>query len=228
MGLTYVAGLVKGAKNRSLRRQSGRFRLLCGGLAAVLMTALPIGLSQQFGGGSGGAAMAQEDVYSASGISVDLTGDLATLRDKALQQGQRLALQKVISDIAPPDKVAGLALPDDATIGKWVQDFQIEDEKTSATHYIGRFTFRFAAQPIRDFLADKGIDFAQAPSKRMLVVPIYTDDTGASVLWSPNNQWLHAWAAKPGTDGLVPIVAPNGDLEDSNAITAPQSDISDS
>lgn len=227
MGLTYVAGLVKGGGNRSSRRQSGRFRLLCGGLTAVLLTALPIGLPQGFGGGFnwglGGMALAQqEDVYTASGISVDLTGDLATLRDKALQQGQRLALQKVISDIAPPDKVAGLALPDDATIGKWVQDFQIEDEKTSATHYIGRFTFRFAAQPIRDFLADKGIDFAQAPSKRMLVVPIFTDDTGASVLWSPNNQWLHAWAAKPSTDGLVPIVAPNGDLEDSNAITATQ------
>ncbi|HEX9448352.1 MAG TPA: DUF2066 domain-containing protein [Dongiaceae bacterium] len=219
MGLTYVARQENGGKNGPFRRRMGRSWLVCGSLTLTLLAALPITVLSGFGT----AAQAQQaDVYSASGITVDLTGDIATLRDQALLQGQRQGLQKVISDIAPPDKIAGLALPDDATIGRWVQDFQIEDEKASSTHYIGRFTFRFGAQPIRDFLAEKGIDFAQAPSKRMLVVPIFTDETGASVLWSPNNQWLHAWAAKPTADGLVPIVTPAGNLEDSNAITATQ------
>jgi hypothetical protein len=219
MGLTYVAGRAKDGTNRPSRRQSGRFRLRSGWLSLALLVAVPAGLTAF----TPSPALAQQaDVYSASGITVDLTGDIATLRDQALQQGQRLALQKVLSDIAPPDKVSGIALPDDATIGRWVQDFQIEDEKASATHYIGRFTFRFAAQPIRDFLAEKGIDFAQAPAKKMLVVPIFTDETGTSVLWSPNNQWLHAWSTRPSADGLVPIVAPNGDLDDSNAITATQ------
>lgn len=224
MGLTYVAGRATDGTNRPSRRQSGRFRRGSGWLALALLMGLSAGFT-----GLGlttvmpRAAQAQQaDVYSASGITVDLTGDIATLRDQALQQGQRLALQKVLSDIAPADKVAGIALPDDATIGRWVQDFQIEDEKTSATHYVGRFTFRFAAQPIRDFLAEKGIDFAQAPSKKMLVVPIFTDETGTSVLWSPNNQWLHAWSTRPSAEGLVPIVAPTGDLDDSNAITATQ------
>jgi len=219
MGLTYVAGRAKDGTNRPSRRRSGRFRLCSGWLSLALLAAVPAGLAAV---ASSPALAQQADVYSASGITVDLTGDIATLRDQALQQGQRLALQKVLSDIAPPDKVSGIALPDDATIGRWVQDFQIEDEKASATHYIGRFTFRFAAQPIRDFLAEKGIDFAQAPAKKMLVVPIFTDETGTSVLWSPNNQWLHAWTTRPSADGLVPIVAPNGDLDDSNAITATQ------
>jgi hypothetical protein len=219
MGLTYVAGREKDGEKRPSRRRFRRSWWLRGSLLLGLLTSLPSVLVFDL---ATSAEAQQADVYSASGITVDLTGDIATLRDQALQQGQRQALQKVISDIAPPDKIAGLELPDDATIGRWVQDFQIEDEKTSSTHYVGRFTFRFAAQPIRDFLAEKGIDFAQAPSKRMLVVPIFTDETGASVLWSPNNQWLHAWSAKPTADGLVPIMTPSGDLEDSNAITATQ------
>lgn len=219
MGLTYGAGRAKDGENGPSRRRFRHFRLHASCLSLALLTGVPAGLATSFPT----AALAQQaDVYSASGITVDLTGDIATLRDQALQQGQRLALQKVLSDIAPPDKVAGLTLPDDATIGRWVQDFQIEDEKASATHYIGRFTFRFAAQPIRDFLSEKGVDFAQAPSKKMLVVPIFTDETGASVLWGANNQWLHAWATRPSADGLVPIVAPSGDLEDSNAISATQ------
>jgi hypothetical protein len=215
MGLTVLAGQLMG---RFIRRHRPVV-LLASGLWAAILGALPTLILPAV---TSPALAQQADLYTASGITVDLTGDIATLRDQALVQGQRLALQKVIANIAPSDRAANVALPDDTTIGSWVQDFEIEDEKSSATHYIGRFTFRFMAQPIRDFLARNGVDFAQGPAKRMLVVPIFTDETGTSVLWGANNQWLHAWAARPAAGGLVPIVAPNGDLEDSNMISATQ------
>src|SRR5262245_2039767 len=132
-----------------------------------------------FGSLFGAGASAQTSpVYTATGIDVDVTGDIANLRDKALLEGQRKALQKVLRDVAPEERVASLTLPSDDVIAGWVQDFEIEQEKLSATHYIGRFTFRFLADPVQQFLAGNNVAFAQMQTRRLLVLPIYTDADG--------------------------------------------------
>jgi hypothetical protein len=118
--------------------------------------------------------------------------------------------------------VATLALPPDDQLTSWVQDFEIEDEKMSASRYIGRFTFRFAAEPIRQYLSENGVSFAETSSKPVLVLPVYTDETGTTELWGPTNVWMSTWTARPQQPGLVPIVAPRGDLDDSNTISATQ------
>src|SRR5690349_11441340 len=95
------------------------FRRLCRGLLMAMVLAF-----------SGSAAWAQAGaVYTATGIDVDVTGDIATLRDQALLQGQRLGLQKVLTQIAPAERVQSLTLPSDDVISTWVQDFEIEQEK---------------------------------------------------------------------------------------------------
>ncbi|HEY1384892.1 MAG TPA: DUF2066 domain-containing protein [Dongiaceae bacterium] len=187
-------------------------RRRCRGLLALLLLLL-----------SAGAAWAQAGtVYTATGIDVDITGDIATLRDQAMLEGQRKALQKVLSDIAPPERVAQLQLPSDEVISTWVQDFEIEQEKASATHYIGRFTFRFLADPVQQFLAGNNVQFAQIQTRKLLVLPIYTDQTGTSNLWGPQNLWLAQWSQKAPNVSLVPMVLPTGDLSDSSTVTATQ------
>jgi len=184
----------------------------CRGLLAMLLLLL-----------SAGAAWAQAGtVYTATGIDVDITGDIATLRDQAMLEGQRKALQKVLSDIAPPERVAQLQLPSDDIISTWVQDFEIEQEKASATHYIGRFTFRFLADPVQQFLAGNNVQFAQIQTRRLLVLPIYTDQTGSSTLWGEQNLWLAQWSQKAPNVSLVPMVLPTGDVSDSSTVTATQ------
>jgi hypothetical protein len=184
----------------------------CRGLLALLLLLL-----------SAGAAWAQAGtVYTATGIDVDITGDIATLRDQAMMEAQRKALQKVLSDIAPPERVAQLQLPSDDVISTWVQDFEIEQEKASATHYIGRFTFRFLADPVQQFLAGNNVQFAQTQTRKLLVLPIYTDQTGTSNLWGPQNLWLAQWNQKAPNVSLVPMVLPTGDLSDSSTVTATQ------
>ena len=167
-------------------------------------------------------AAAQQNVYVAAGIPVDVTGDLATLREKAMLQAQREGLEKVLSTITSPEDMKGVALPDDDEITSWVQDFEIEEEKTSAARYIGRFTFRFMADPVRQFLTERGIPYAETESKAVLVLPVYTTETGDTELWGPTNPWFAAWAARPQQPGLVPIKTPVGDLPDTNTITATQ------
>jgi hypothetical protein len=184
----------------------------CRGLLALLLLVLSTGM-----------AMAQSgQVYTATGIDVDITGDIATLRDQAMLEGQRKALQKVLSDIAPADRAASLQLPSDDVISTWVQDFAIEEEKTSATRYIGRFTFRFMADPVQQYLAGNSVQFAQIQTKRLLVLPIYTDEAGNSNLWGPANLWLAPWATKAPNVSLVPMQLPTGDVSDTESLSATQ------
>jgi hypothetical protein len=187
-------------------------------LASALAVAVGIGAAAL----GASPAAAQQNVYVAAGIPVDITGDLATLREKAMLQAQREGLQKVLSTIAAPEDLKNVALPGDDEITSWVQDFEIEEEKTSASRYIGRFTFRFMADPIRQFLTERGIAYAETESKAVLVLPVYTTETGDTELWGPTNPWFAAWASRQQQPGLVPIKTPVGDLPDTNAISATQ------
>src|SRR3954463_1354744 len=195
-----------------------------GFLGKICKLASALAVAAAFGLVTLGAAPAeaQQNVYVAAGIPVDITGDLATLREKAMLQAQRQGLQKVLSTIASADDLKGVALPNDDEITSWVQDFEIEEEKTSASRYIGRFTFRFMADPIRQFLSEQGIAYAETESKAVLVLPVYTTETGDTELWGPTNPWFAAWASRQQQPGLVPIRTPVGDLPDTNAISATQ------
>src|SRR3569623_752892 len=138
-----------------------------GFLRKIFKLASALALTAGLGLGTLGAApaAAQQNVYVAAGIPVDITGDLATLREQAMLKAQREGLMKVLSTIASADDVKAVTLPNDDTITSWVQDFEIEEEKTSASRYIGRFTFRFMAAPIRQFLAAQGVAYAETETK---------------------------------------------------------------
>jgi hypothetical protein len=166
---------------------------------------------------------AAQNVYVATGIPVEVTGDAATLRDQAVVVAQREGLRQVLKEIAPADQIEGLLLPGDDEIGSWVADMAIDEEKIAATRYIGRFTIRFATAPVQDFLSREGIAFAETRAKQMLMLPVFTDETGNTGLWGPTNAWLRAWtqqSQQPGAAALVPVVTPRGDLDDQNILSA--------
>src|SRR5581483_9971285 len=192
----------------------GKIRWIVSALAMVVLLATAAISSRP--------AAADQNVYVAAGIPVDLTGDIATLREKAMLQAQRDGLKKILASIASPEALQSLQLPDDETIPSWVQDFEIEEEKTSASRYIGKFTFRFMADPIRQFLTENNVSYAETESKAVLVLPVFTNETGDTELWGPTNPWFAAWASRPQQPGLVPIQTPVGDLPDQNAISATQ------
>src|SRR5690348_8857747 len=93
-----------------------KIRWIVSALAMVVLLTTTAILSQP--------AAADQNVYVAAGIPVDLTGDLATLREKAMLQAQRDGLKKILASIASPDALQSLQLPDDDTITSWVQDFE--------------------------------------------------------------------------------------------------------
>ncbi len=84
-----------------------------GFLGKICKLASVLGVAALIGAAALGArpAEAQQNVYVAAGIPVDITGDLATLREKAMLQAQREGLQKVLSTIASADDVKHVTLP---------------------------------------------------------------------------------------------------------------------
>lgn len=187
--------------------RSFKFLILATGLVA-----LPASLPN--------VASAQE-LLTVNGVEVDVTGDDANAaRNAAFIQGQRKAFDKLIGQLVDPASAASLPPLSDDQIGAMVSDFEIETEATSTVRYLGTLTFRFYADPVRQYLAGTGARYTATQSPPIVVVPILTQGD-SQLLWDDGNLWLQAWSAHGG-GALVPVRVPIGDLNDIAAINVEQ------
>ena len=160
-----------------------------------------------------------QELLTVSGVDVDVTGDSAAdARSAAFSVGQRKAFDKLLGQLVDPASAAALAPLSDDQISAMVADFEIESEQTSSVRYIGVLTYRFYADPVRQYLSGTGARFTATRSPPVLVVPVLTQDE-SSILWDEGNPWLAAWA-QHGGGGLVPVRVPIGDIEDIAAVDA--------
>ena len=168
------------------------------------------------------APAARADVFTVSNVEVDATAETATAaRELALQDGQRQALRRLVERLALRADLGKPLDVDDATLSNMLQDYQVEEEKTSPVRYLARLTYRFKPGPVRTLLRRAGLGFAETPSKPVLVLPVY-ELARAYYLWDDPNPWREAWSRLPPRDGLVPLAIPLGDLADIADIGAEQ------
>lgn len=178
---------------------SFKFLALATGLVA-LSASLPTTISAQ-------------ELLTVNGVEVDVTGDNANdARNAAFIQGQRKAFDKLIGQLVDPASAASLPPLSDDQIGAMVSDFEIETEATSTVRYLGTLTFRFYADPVRQYLAGSGARYTATQSPPIVVVPILTQGD-SQLLWDDGNLWLQAWS-QHGGGALVPVRVPIGDLND--------------
>lgn len=167
-------------------------------------------------------AAAQGDLYSVSGIQVDATDEnAASARVAAHASGHLHAFEILLARLVPEDEIFGVPQLEAAEIGALVQDFSVDDERTSAVRYLATLNFRFNPDQVRAFLGQNEIPFAEIRSEPALVLPILTQG-GQSLLWRQPNSWREAWDGMQLEAELVPMVLPLGDLEDITAVTAAQ------
>ncbi len=183
-------------------------RVLAGTLLFLAWTAVPAG--------------AQGGLYSVGGIQVDATDEnAASAREAAHASGHLAAFEILIARLVPEDDVFAVPQLEAAEIGALVQDFSVDNERTSAVRYLATLNFRFNPDSVRTFLGQNEIPFAEIRSEPTLVLPIVTDK-GQTLLWRQPNPWRSAWQGMQLDAELVPMVLPLGDLEDISAITASQ------
>ena len=163
-----------------------------------------------------------KDAFEMRNVVVDVTAETATAaRAQALAEGQIAAYRSLMERLTLRADRGRLPDLERSEITALVKDFEVAKEKTSAVRYIAWLNVRFKAEDVRRMLIDFDLPFAETPSKPVLVLPVY-QAAGARLLFDDPNPWRDAWAARPATDGLVPLVMPMGDLKDMLAIGAEQ------
>lgn len=168
--------------------------------------------------GAGAAAYAQTtpqaarqtNPFGVSGVSVDASADsAASARPIALADGQRRAFSTLLRRLTLPDDHGRLPRPTEALLNEVVAGFGIDEERTSATRYIGKISVQFRADAIRRLLQDNRLPYSETMSRPVLLIPVWQSNEGTRI-WEADNPWREAWLRRPEAEGgLVPLsIAP--------------------
>lgn len=176
--------------------------------AALILAARPEAMAQA---GTQGMAQATRPAnpFSVAGVAVDASAEsAAAARPVAIADGQRRAFAQLMRRLTLPDDHGRLPRASEAILNDAVAGFGIDEERTSATRYIGKITVQFRADAIRRLLQEARIPYSETTSRPVLVVPVWQTAEGVRI-WEAENPWREAWQRRPETDSLVPLsIAP--------------------
>nr|WP_255636238.1 DUF2066 domain-containing protein [Azospirillum sp. 412522] len=168
---------------------------------------------------SSAAMPSAADPFAVSGVRVDINGsNPTTVRDQAIREAQAKAWAELYRRLVPgggnPPRLS------DNEIAKLVQGFEIDEEKVSASRYVGAITVRFRPNAVRDALGQSGgaTQYVEPPSRPFVILPV-TQTDGRTILWQDRTPWRAAWEARQSAASLVPLVVPDGELSDAQAIS---------
>ena len=162
----------------------------------------------------------ETSVFAVQGVDVDVTStDATTAKNQALMDVQVKAFFDLVEKLGSPELAIQLReklTPED--IAPYLRSLSIEKETSAPGRYIGTFTVRFLPDKMQKFFTAYGIRVPAKQADPVLVIPLYRAPDGLK-LWE-DNPWRQAWLNLKGEQGIVPIIVPLGDLEDSETLSA--------
>jgi hypothetical protein len=189
-------------------------------LCSVLVTGAFPAIQKNSAHAQTSAQTTSGSAYSVTTVSVDVTaGTASEAREQALNEGQARALVLMMRRLTRERDWAQLPSipPQDAE--RYVLDFEIVDERTSNVRYLADINVRFRPDAVHDLLRSSGIQFASTQSLPVVILPILRQGS-TTLLWEESNLWRTGWSGLPGTDGIVPLMVPFGDISDIQEIDA--------
>ncbi len=162
----------------------------------------------------------ETNIFAEQGVMVDVTStDAASAKKQALMDVQVKAFFQLVGRLGSPDLAADLKTrlkPED--IAPYLRSLSIEKESSAPGRYIGTFTVRFLPSKMQKFLSEYGFRVPTEQADPIVVIPLFQAPEG-TMLWE-DNPWRKAWIDLKGEQGLVPIIVPLGDLEDTEGLSA--------
>lgn len=160
------------------------------------------------------AAFAQTSLYVVKDVTVDVTAqDSVTAQEMAFEQAQVKAFNILAERLVDEGQINAARNAGNETIAGMIQDFEVTNERLSATRYIGTYTFRFRETAVSNYFSNTGVTFTQTQSRPLLILPVM-QIRGKNTLWSEENIWMKAWSRNQVSAGVVPVEVPIGDLSD--------------
>jgi hypothetical protein len=165
------------------------------------------------------AASANNGLFSVTGVEVDVTDkDASTARTKAIIAAQVKAFQVLAERLASESDAKRLEGMSEQDIGRMLRSLSIEEEHSAPGRYIGKLTVRFLPKKVREQFQKRGIALIEDQAPPTLILPVWKA-SGGPQLWD-DNLWRKAWLDLKAEQGIVPLIVPLGDLEDTQSITA--------
>ena len=190
--------------------------------AAMLVVALVMTVGIALAGGP-----VETSVFAVQGVEVDVTStDAATAKNQALMDVQVKAFYQLAERLGSPElaeKFRETFKPED--IAPYLRSLSIEQESSAPGRYIGTFTVRFLPEKTRKLYSSYGVNVPTTQADPILVLPVWRG-AEANQMWE-ENLWRKAWADLKGEQGLVPLIVPLGDLEDTSAISVEEALLGD-
>jgi len=158
--------------------------------------------------------------YAVQGVAVDETDISAkAAKDKALLDVQMKALPMLGQQLGSDQAGQELARLDQKQVIPLLKSLSIENEVISPGRYQGTFTVRFLPDRVKPLLQQMGVHLPSEQGPPMLVIPVWTDENGKTLLWE-DNPWRKAWLDLHASQAQIPILVPLGDSDDADTLTA--------
>ncbi len=159
-------------------------------------------------------AQSSEALYRVEGIEVSETADNAVAAQQtAMEDGKRRGLISLLERLTAPADRNRLPSFEGVPVDRYVQNFDVVDERVSGTVYEADLTVTYLAEPVQGLLRGIGIPFAIRRSEPVLIIPA-TRTENRLELWQGAGPWTEAWYQIAEAPGLMTLVLPLGDLED--------------
>jgi hypothetical protein len=154
------------------------------------------------------SAQPRDNVYAVSGVYVDESAaNAAAAQQAGLAAAQRLGFERLVRRLTVPEELVSRGMPavDGPALERLVLSVDVEEERRSASRYIGRLTVRFDPSGVRTLLRQYSLTVVDTRTAPVLVAPVTVADA------SPETTalWREVWATGGFQDELVPLaVAP--------------------
>ena len=164
-------------------------------------------------GGLGSVADAA-DLYRIQGVPVDASAESGVAaRELAIANGQREGLTRLMRRLTSPAAHDGLPDVSTVPIERYVNSFEIAEEKVGPNQYLGVINVSYIAAQVQGLLGSAGIPYVTRRSDPILVVPV-TVAGGVAEAWAETSPWRNAWFAAIEDATIVVVALPLGDLTD--------------
>jgi len=160
------------------------------------------------------------EIYLIKNVKVDAKSKTASeAKIKAMKQGQVAAFKKLISRLSNSPRAQTLLKLPATEIGRLVRGISVTKEKTGPKRYIADLNIAFQPAAVRSLMTQFSIPFSDQQAKPVLILPIFMQE-GRAVLWDDPNPLRQAWRTIDTEAFLLPVMIPNGGIEDIQAISA--------
>jgi hypothetical protein len=162
------------------------------------------------------AAATAADLYKVLGVPVDATAPSAVeARRIAIDSGEREGLSRLMRRLTSPDDHPTLPPVERLTVDRFVNSFEIAQEKVGPTRYLATLNISYVAAAVQSLLRGAGIPYVTRRSDPILVVPVEAAaPEEAPAAWLESSPWQAAWDEGVGRTMVTVLALPLGDLAD--------------